>query len=204
MLYASDSEEARKEAVAALPSPSEGRKKSALTYLVLGRDALGKLDDGIELRNFRGIEFPAASKPVPDPPAGLGRDVLAPLARSGAPRQRACAGYLLCLMGEPEGLPLLMDYWKDQARHDEHWTNLVYQSITALDDSSYVPVLTDIYQQMAGQERFDEREVATFYWTIRMMTGADILPLRKRIRDEVGLEILQRNNPFGESSSLRF
>jgi hypothetical protein len=107
-------------------------------------------------------------------------------------------------MGEPGGLPPLVDYWKGQSRQDEHWTKLVYQSITVLDDSSYVPVLTEIYQHMAGQERFDERDVATFYWTIRLMTGADILPLRKRIRDEVGLEILQRNNPFGEASSLRF
>lgn len=204
LLYASEPDAARKEAVLALRSTNEERKRSALTYLALGRDALDKLDDGIELRDYRGVEFPAASKPVPDPPPGLRREVLAPLAQAGDARQRASVGYLLCLMGEPEGLPPLIDYWKGQARYDEHWTKLVYQSITALDDSSYVPALTEIYQHMAGQERFDERDVATFYWTIRLMTGADILPLRKRIRDEVGLEILQRNNPFGEASSLRF
>jgi hypothetical protein len=31
------------------------------------------------------------------------------------------------------------------------------------------------------------------------MTGPDILALRKRIRDEVGIENLQRNDPFSGS-----
>ena len=34
-------------------------------------------------------------------------------------------------------------------------------------------------------------EVSEFYWTIRIMTGPDILKFRKQIRDEVGMNQLQ-------------
>jgi len=34
-------------------------------------------------------------------------------------------------------------------------------------------------------------DVRNFYWSIRAMHGPEILKLRKRIRDEVGMEMLK-------------
>jgi HEAT repeat protein len=202
MLFASEKEVAEKEAVLALRAANEDRKKPALAFLAQGREALQMLDDeGVELLDMhRTVLGPSASEPpIPAPPKGLTADMLLPLVRTGEPRQRANAGYLLCLFGEVEGLPPLVDYWKEHGRKDEQLTKLVYRSVAALDDAAHVPLLTEIYQSMAGAEHLDEQELGAFYWTIRGMTGAEVLTLRKRIRDDVGIETLQRNNPFGDA-----
>ena len=54
-----------------------------------------------------------------------------------------------------------------------------------MDDSSQIPVLRRIY---AGLGQY---EVSEFYWTIRIMTGPEMLKFRKQIRDEVGMSQLQ-------------
>ena len=45
------------------------------------------------------------------------------------------------------------------------------------DDPKYIPVLRDIYAKL---ERYEVRE---FYWTIRIMSGEEILKFRKQVRD---------------------
>jgi hypothetical protein len=62
---------------------------------------------------------------------------------------------------------------------------LVYRAIAALNDSSRVSVLVTIYG------RLDPWEASEFYWTIRIMSGRDVLRLRKKIRDEVGMSNLR-------------
>ena len=39
--------------------------------------------------------------------------------------------------------------------------------------------------------RRDQAGITTFYWTIRSMTGPEIVKFRKLIRDEVGMENLR-------------
>jgi HEAT repeat protein len=207
VLYASERDAAEKAAVLALKQADADRKKPALTYLAHGREALQSLEDeGVELlHNFRSEFGPSSAElPIPNPPKGITVDVLLPLVASGEARQRADAGYLLCLLGESDGLAPLIDYWKEHGRQDEELTRLVFRSIAALNDAASAPILTEIYQRLAGAENPDEHELATFYWTIRSMTGPALLSLRKRIRDEIGLENLQRNNPFGDLPGVRF
>ena len=48
-----------------------------------------------------------------------------------------------------------------------------------------MPVLAEIYKD---RDRLDVRD---FYWTIRGMTGPEILAFRKQIRDEIGMDQLR-------------
>jgi hypothetical protein len=100
--------------------------------------------------------------------------------------EAAHAGYLLCLLGKNDGLPPLITYWKSHARNSST-TRLLYRAISALDDDGQTPVLAQIYAGFA-KEPYMVRE---FYWTIRVMHGPQILKLRKKIRDEIGMEQLQ-------------
>jgi len=60
------------------------------------------------------------------------------------------------------------------------WKKLVYRAIAVVDDPKYIPVLREIYGKL------DQYEMSEFYWTIRIMTGPEILSFRKQVRDEVG------------------
>jgi len=122
---------------------------------------------------------------VPEPPMGLKPEHLRPLIDDDDPQVAAQAGYLLALLGQKEGLPPLLAYWKTQKENDDSLDRLVYRAIASLDDSSRIAELRDIRQ------RLEEHEMADFYWTIRIMSGLEILNYRKELRRAVGMENLQ-------------
>jgi len=122
---------------------------------------------------------------VPEPPMGLKPEHLRPLINDDDPQVAAQAGYLLALLGQKEGLPPLLAYWKTQKENDDSLDRLVYRAIASLDDSSRIAELRDIRQ------RLEEHEMADFYWTIRIMSGLEILNYRKELRRAVGMENLQ-------------
>jgi hypothetical protein len=84
-------------------------------------------------------------------------------------------------------LDRLLDYWK-QMKSDDEWNKLAYEAISAGDDAKYVPILEQIYETFHKEESHLMRD---FYWSIRTMHGPEILKLRKRIRDEVGMDQLR-------------
>ena len=122
---------------------------------------------------------------VPKPPDGLQVSQILPLLDDSDPAVAAEAGYLLALMGESRGLEPLLRYAQQQGKSDSPLQRLAYRAIAALDDSNQIPLLKKIY---AGLSQY---EVSEFYWTIRIMTGPEILKFRKQIRDEVGMNQLQ-------------
>ena len=124
---------------------------------------------------------------VPKPPEGLQVSRLLPLLDNSDAAVAAEAGYLLALMGESRGLGPLLRYAEQQGTSDWQTQRLAYRAIAALDDSNQVPVLKKIYAGLQ-QQRF---QMSEFYWTIRIMTGPEILAFRKQIRDEVGMDQLQ-------------
>ena len=67
-----------------------------------------------------------------------------------------------------------------QQKSSSEWSKLVYRAIAVIDDPKYIPVLREIYGKLDKYER-DE-----FYWTIRIMSGPEILKFRKQVRDEMG------------------
>ena len=90
------------------------------------------------------------------------------------------------LLGERQGMDPLVRYWRSAGSGDETF-RLVYRAIAVTDEPSYVPILREIY----GNFEPDDYVVPDFYWTIRIMSGPEILQFRKQIRDEVGMSNLR-------------
>jgi hypothetical protein len=193
-------------AVDALAGPTLDNelRKLCLSYLAQGSDALavqnalqwslGNSRKKMQPRNPVVVETEAGSL---TPPAGLSTETLLPLLKDGDQETVALAGYLLALQERPEGLPPLLTYWRKQGRQAMPWKKLVYRAIAALNDISQSAALQQIYETMSTNAeavpgRAGGGEVSEFYWTIRNMTGPDVLKLRKKIRDDVGMEHLQR------------
>ena len=177
--------EARKLAVAELKGTNAARKKTAIrgtwcrapaSWLPANGIYLYDVIDSMNLNVSYGRT--SGTPIVPKPPAGVTVEDVRPLVGDADPETAACAGYLLALLGEPEGMEPLLNYWRQhEGRYDE-WNKMMYQAIAVLDDPKYVPILREIYGKL------QEYEVSEFYWTIRIMSGPEILKLRKQIRDE--------------------
>jgi HEAT repeat protein len=167
-------------------------QRIALTFLALGGRNLNSLENGLWLSSSFSTEYDAYGQGQirqVKPPVGLKPDVLMPFVSNSDHTMAAYAGYLLCLAGKKEGLPPILQYWKEHKETSSYdgSAELVYTAISALDDDSQTPVLEEIYTATA-KNNYNLRE---FYWTIRAMHGPKILTLRKKMRDEVGMEQLQ-------------
>jgi HEAT repeat protein len=182
-------------ALAQFASPQVAFREKAMALLVGDQTALASVGNGEfhlnQGRTSRHVSIGRQSGAAisPEPPEGLSFEPLEPLLQSPDPRTAAHAGYLAALLGHAEGLPPLLAYWKTRAADDVEWMKLVYRAITALNDGSQVPVLREIYNRLnTDNHRYYLNE---FYWTIRSMTAPEVLPLRKTIRDEVGVQNLR-------------
>jgi HEAT repeat protein len=175
------------EAVAALSGTDTSRRSAALDYLVDSRRSYFELRDTISV-NVTPDEpgMSGSERGLPPAPPGLTTGQLLPLLRHTDPKVAAYAGYLLALLGEPQGLDKLLGYWREDTTSRDSNTQLVYRAIAALDDSRQLPVLEKIYRKKVSED-----QVADFYWTIRAMTGPEILKFRQRIRNQVGMEKLR-------------
>jgi hypothetical protein len=74
-------------------------------------------------------------------------------------------------------MPQLLRYWHKKGKENASLSRLVYRAVAVLDDPKYLPVLRQIYGMTPEPESKD------FYWTIRIMSGPEILKFRKEIRD---------------------
>ncbi|MFW5692939.1 MAG: hypothetical protein ACOCWL_01865, partial [Thermoguttaceae bacterium] len=207
LLAAQSGPERHAAAIEALGSDNAFRKSLAVAYLAEGEDQikyfrlggsgwrnwldLAVVDDGA-LDPFGHLGSSGSTEP--ELPPGLKPEHLRPLLDQDDPALAAQAGYLLVLLGDASGLEPLLRQWRAlDAPADElalprdpaSLRRLVYRAIAAIDDSSRIDVLREIYGTL------DEYEVRDFYWTIRAMTGPDMLQFRKEIRDEVGMEQLR-------------
>jgi hypothetical protein len=91
------------------------------------------------------------------------------------------------LLGEHDGFEPLN---KAASEHDldDPWGKLLYRAISHANDDAQTPMLEAIYDRYVKNRNWEVREL---YWTIRTMTGDRILKLRKRIRDEYGMDKLR-------------
>ncbi|MEX0700573.1 MAG: HEAT repeat domain-containing protein [Planctomycetales bacterium] len=190
--------EAARTAVATLEAQTAGLVEPAVQFLAGGAEALAAAEgDGDDLvssaalaRSARSRSFSGSGQPiVPAAPEGLQPEALRPLLEGDDPRLAAYAAYLLAVTGDEEGLERLIGYWSKRPE-DPQWSRLVYRAIAALDDSTRLPVLEQIYARFPKEDQFGSG-VGDFYWTIRIMTGPEVLEFRKRIRDEVGVDRLR-------------
>lgn len=194
-LVAQTKTQARKSAIQALSEKNPVLRKIALAYLSMGPNAVSSVVDNKLALEFHQPEARLSQKwglpIIPEAPAGLDPQQLKPLLHSDDPQIAAYAGYLLTLFDDPDGLPVLLDYWNHSGTKDLRWTQLVYRAIAYKNEISQVPLLTSIYEKQIKPERYRYDTLKEFYWTIRIMTGPDILALRKRIREEYGMNRLR-------------
>jgi HEAT repeat protein len=102
------------------------------------------------------------------------------------PDTAAYVAYLLALLGDRTGFDALVTAARSHGL-DGDWGALLYRAITKLNDDAKTPLLEEIYHAMNHQ---DTNTISEFYWTVRAMTGPNILKLRKKIRDEIGVQNL--------------
>ncbi|MHB0957776.1 MAG: HEAT repeat domain-containing protein [Pirellulaceae bacterium] len=183
-----------REAIAALADPDPRRQRIGLRFLATGTDSLALLSDSgivVSLELFDDVfgmssmVFNDGQAIIPEPPRTLQPAHVRPLLTSTDPELAAFAGYLLTLLGEPDGLEPLLTYWRSQTRTTS-LDRLVYRAIAVRDDPQYIPILRDIYARLR-----QEWELKQFYWTVRIMSGPEILEFRKRLRREIGITNLQ-------------
>jgi len=129
----------------------------------------------------------ASYKPA-KPPKSLTADVLLPLLSKPQPYLRSCAAYLLAELGDTTGMATLAAVWRQS--EDSTTRGFLVDAVSSLDDDSYTPILEELYNSMNREE--DAWEIRDFYWKIRVIKGPKVLALRKRIRDEVGMENLRQ------------
>ncbi|WP_158265328.1 HEAT repeat domain-containing protein [Blastopirellula marina] len=176
-------------AAAALTSSDPDRQKLGITVLVS--------EDAFELRSIRNQFYISRTSSrfysnsdggpiIPTPPEGISEENVAPLLSHDDAKVRAYAGYAMAMLDKKEGLPALLDYWRDH-KNDENdeMDRLVFRAIAKLNDSNHVDILRQIY------DRLEDYQKSEFYWTIRIMSGEEALRLRKEIRDNYGIENLR-------------
>ncbi|MBI4581213.1 MAG: HEAT repeat domain-containing protein [Planctomycetes bacterium] len=185
--------ESQKLAAAALTGTDPALARMALQYLAEGGESLRTLRGGAFYLYFQNPAFERMTvaqtgQPIKvTAPTGLTVEQLGPLLDNADARTAAEAAYLLATLKEPAGLDRLVAYWRQQARNDSAIKRLVYRAVAALDDDSQAPLLEEIYRTFPKGD-YGLRE---FYWTIRDMSGPNLINLRKQIRDEVGMDNLQ-------------
>ena len=175
-------------AIESLAGSDTHRRALALKFLALGASSLAQLpatgftikfeDDG----TYR--SYNSGQPIIPEPPRRLEAEHVAPLINDSDPQNAAYAGYLLALFHNSAGIEPLLRHWRVQPASDE-LDRLVYRAIAVLDDPRHLPVMKQIYARL---EQSDKQE---FYWTVRIMSGAEILAFRKQIREEVGMSNLK-------------
>ncbi|QDT41962.1 HEAT repeat protein [Gimesia alba] len=194
-LVAQTKTQARNSAIKGLSEKSPALRKIALAYLSMGTQAVSSVMNNKLALEFNNPEDSLSQKwglpIIPEAPDGLDPQLLKPLLNSDDLQTAAYAGYLLTLLDDPDGLPVLLDYWSYSREKDLRWTRLVFRAIAYKNEISQVPLLTSIYEQQIKPLGYYKSMTKEFYWTIRIMTGPDILALRKRIRDEIGMHRLR-------------
>lgn len=193
LLKAESSTESKRTAVAALSSEIPRVRKRALAYLATDERSLSFFDDEMSWAyDWRYGNRTGGGKPIiPEPPDGLNTELLEPFRNSNDPEFAAYVQYFLILFDETDDLAPLIAYWQDGRKSNSGWTKLVYRAIAYLDDATQVPLLEEIYEKHIDKHSYDS-DVGDFYWTIRIMTGPRVLALRKKIRNEVGMDQLRR------------
>lgn len=163
------------------------QRKAALHYFSRGSSSLALIRDRMYVRvtfdadpsEFVGMR---ADQPIkPTAPEGLTAEAVRPWLKDADPGTAAVAGYLLALLGEPEGLGPLLEYWRTHAKQDYQWTRMAYRGVAALNDEDQLPVLKEIYESMEGEE-YRTRE---FYWTVRSMKGKKVVAFREQVRKDI-------------------
>ena len=193
LLFSLPGDAALKAALDAVAGQDPDRRGLALSLLVEGKGGLRTVRGQFYLQSAVADDVVSAIRSSESgqalrPPAGLKIEHVRPLLTHTDPQVAADAGYLAAILGDREGLRPLLDYWRQQRTKGRpgNLDRLVYRAIAALDDSSQVAVLREISLGMKNTSDFRD-----LYWTVRGMSGQEMIKFRKEIRDKVGMDNLR-------------
>lgn len=174
----------------ALRSADKALQRVALAYIAKGESTLARMHTATIWLSFVERSFYSSGfgqRPqAPNPPAELDFGLLSPFLADPDDTTSSYAAYLLAQIKDPRGLDTLIAHWQDD-KNSEESRELLYEAISFLNSDDHVHILEDIYASFAA----DTWRISQFYWTIRSMTGDPALRLRKKIRDEVGMDQLR-------------
>ncbi|RCS54085.1 hypothetical protein DTL42_02735 [Bremerella cremea] len=176
-------------AVAAMEGDNPERQRIALIALVAENEyELRYIRDHFYIPSRSSIYYnePESGPIIPEPPDGVTEANVQPMLNHKDDKVRAYAAYALSMLGKQEGLTPLLEYWRlHKDEEDDAMDRLVYRAIAKLNATEHVDILREI------NDRISEYRTKEFYWTIRIMSGDDVLRLRKEIRDSIGIENLR-------------
>ena len=173
-----------------------------MAYLTVGSRALSYLRYGrvwVDTQAYYNLEFGDGGNRTPgdwgEPPDGITPQDLRPfLAAQNDPEAASQAAFLaVWLFGDRLAWQQLLGAWKQRRKNDVTIDRLVYRAVAELDDETLTPILAAIYEELKD----NHSEIKEFYWTIRSLSGPEILKLRKRIRDDVGMDQLRNGTGSG-------
>lgn len=194
LLLALEPADASKEAQAAFASPLPEIRSLGLAFFTVGASELTSLEkDSFSLTEHYSFHSADSEPRIPN---NLSPESLTPLLVSQSPEEKAQAGYLLCLLDHAEGLPPLVEHWRVREKSSDRWRKLVYRAAAALGDD-HLPLLEEIYATLGAKRPENHSAAADFYWTIRSLKSPAALALRKKIREEVGMDNLRTYEPRG-------
>lgn len=172
-----------------LRSDEEWAKEAPLAYLAIGQHApsldimkLGKEDLGLHVFD-RGTY---GEEKAPKPPKSLTAELLKPLLKSEQGPTAVYAGFLLAVLGDNAGLPVLAKRWRAD-KDDPEIRGLLVQATIGVDDDSQVSTLAEVYESMDKERSW---ELGGLYEQLKLMSGKNARDLRRRMRKEVGVEKL--------------
>lgn len=166
------------------------------TFQELALDFIAEGHQGISQTEIGSIEVPDAGPPnysqgkitVAKVNAAVQSSAIKALLKHKKPEIVAKATYLLIVMGEDADIAPLEKMFRSKGidKYLSGWTDLYLLAVAMRNDDSDVTVLEEIYEKVSD-ENYRSKE---FYWKIRIMTGSRALKLRKRIRDDHGMDNL--------------
>lgn len=162
----------------------------SLAFITEGYDGISSTETGeVEVSGVGSNSYSSGRLTIPKITPSIAADQLRPLLDHPDESVVARTTYALAVMGEGIDMQILVRAARSEGL-DPYlggFTNLVVLAIAGRDQDDAVPVLEEIYELMDPDNHYYIKEL---YWKIRIMTGPKALALRKRIRDEVGMQQL--------------
>jgi thioredoxin 1 len=184
----------RTQAISYLETDEAWQYKIALQFLAFGDTAL---DDGPHAeealylsRTSTSTYYSSSSNDIkvriPKPPKGLTEELLNPKKLKLDVETQALVTYFRALSDPKTELAPLVAAWKKNP-DDQSISKLMYEAIASTNRDDLVYIAEDIFDAHGVDSN---RFASELYWTIRVMDGKTAISLRKRIRDEVGMDTI--------------
>ncbi len=188
--YNNPPDEDRSYAVEYLKTDKLWKFDLAIQFLAVGEEALAEVEEySVFFRSnqyFYGSSNSEVKVRIPKPPKGLTLDHLAPKDLTLGAESKAYVAYFRSLLDPKADITDLLDRWRVN-KDFESTSKLVFEAVASTNNDDEIPIVEEIFK-LHGKN--DTSFAADLYWTIRVMDGPNALKLRKKIRDEVGMNRL--------------